>query len=171
MTISQRRPVVQRSEDVTGASDDVFVIEQSLGYLVNALARAFTRALADRIRPHGVTPAQWAVLLVLWAEDGQTQTVLSRRVAIETPTMVRTLDRMERDGLVERRRDPRDRRRVNVTLTEQGRSLRDVLVPCAVAVNEVATSDMDREERLQAVEYVRRMLTALTPRRREAGQP
>jgi MarR family transcriptional regulator for hemolysin len=92
-------------------------------------------------------------------------------VAIETPTMVRTLDRMERDGLVERRRDPRDRRRVNVTLTEQGRSLRDVLVPCAVAVNEVATSDMDREERLQAVEYVRRMLMALTPRRREAGQP
>src|SRR5918995_7450720 len=108
MTTSRLR-VVQRSEDVTvGASDDVFVIEQSLGYLVNALARAFTRALADRIRPHGVTPAQWAVLLVLWAEDGPTQTVLSRRVAIETPTMVRTLDRMERDGLVERRRDPRD---------------------------------------------------------------
>jgi MarR family transcriptional regulator, organic hydroperoxide resistance regulator len=169
MTTPRQRLVVQRSGDVTGASDDVFVIEQSLGYLVNALARAFARALGDRIRPHGVTPAQWAVLLVLWAEDGQTQTVLSRRVAIETPTMVRTLDRMERDGLVERRRDPRDRRRVNVTLTEHGRSLRDVLVPCAVAANEVATSDMDREERLLAVEYVRRMLVALTPLQREAG--
>jgi hypothetical protein len=42
-------------------------------------------------------------------------------------------------------------------------------VPCAVAANEVATSGMDREERLQAVEYVRRMLVALTPLQREAG--
>jgi DNA-binding MarR family transcriptional regulator len=58
---------------------------------------------------------------------------------------------------------------VNVTLTEHGRSLRDVLVPCAVAANEVATSGMDREERLQAVECVRRMLVALTPFQREAG--
>jgi len=75
-----------------------FVIEDSLGYLVNRVARLMARDLAERIRPAGVALGQWAVLLVLWARDGMTQAELSREVAIEPPTVVRTIDRMVRDG-------------------------------------------------------------------------
>jgi DNA-binding MarR family transcriptional regulator len=57
-------------------------------------------------------------------------------VAIEPPTMVRTIDRMVRDGLVERRADPRDARVSRIHLTARGLDLRDELVPKAVAVNE-----------------------------------
>src|SRR5438552_16797545 len=79
-----------------------FVIEDSLGYLVNRTARLMADELAERIRPAGVAIGQWAVLLFLWARDGMTQAELSRVVAIEPPTMVRTIDRMARDGLVTR---------------------------------------------------------------------
>ena len=112
-----------------------FVIEESLGYLVNRAARSMASQLAEAIRPAGVGIGQWAVLMFLWADDGLTQAELSRVVAIEPPTMVRTIDRMVRDGLVRRQADARDGRLSRIFLTDLGRSLRDELVPKAVTVN------------------------------------
>ena len=112
-----------------------YVIEDSLGYLVNRMARLMAHELAERIRPAGVAIGQWAVLLPLWARDGMTQAELSRGVAIEPPTVVRTIDRMVRDGLVTRAPDPDDGRLSRIYLTERARSLRDELVPLAAAVN------------------------------------
>jgi DNA-binding MarR family transcriptional regulator len=53
----------------------------------------------------------------------------------EPPTMVRTIDRMVRDGYVTRESDKADGRISRIHLTDLGRSLRDRLVPRAVAVN------------------------------------
>jgi hypothetical protein len=97
-----------------------FVIEDSLGYLVNRMARLMAHELAERIRPAGVAIGQWSVLLFLWARDGMTQAELSRMVAIEPPTVVRTIDRMVRDGLVIRAPDPDDGRLSRIYLTERG---------------------------------------------------
>ena len=118
-----------------GTDPQDFVIEESLGYLVNRLARLMAQQLADELRPVGIGIGQWAVLVFLWARDGMSQAELSRVVAIEPPTMVRTIDRMVRDGLVTRERDPRDARVSRILLTDRGRSLRDELVPKAAAVN------------------------------------
>jgi DNA-binding MarR family transcriptional regulator len=120
----------------TSGSSREFVIEDSLGYLVNRAARLLAQQLADELRPAGVGIGQWAVLMFLWSEDGMSQAELSREVAIEPPTMVRTIDRMARDGLVERRPDARDGRISRIYLTKRGGALRDELVPRAVAVNE-----------------------------------
>jgi DNA-binding MarR family transcriptional regulator len=91
--------------------------------------------LAEELRPAGVGIGQWAVLLVLWGRDGMSQAELSRSVAIEPPTMARTLDRMVRDGFVTRTADPADARVTRIHLTDEGRALRDRLVPSAVKVN------------------------------------
>ncbi|MEZ4596736.1 MAG: MarR family transcriptional regulator [Chloroflexota bacterium] len=55
-------------------------------------------------------------------------------VGIEPPTLVRTIDRMTRDGLVERRPDPRDARAVRITLTQKAIDLRGPLMSAAQAV-------------------------------------
>jgi len=134
-----------------------FVIEDSLGYLVNRVARLMARDLAERIRPAGVALGQWAVLLVLWARDGMTQAELSREVAIEPPTVVRTIDRMVRDGLVSRAPDPVDGRLSRIYLTERARSLRDELVPLAAAVNEEILNGLTATE----ARTLRRLLAKL----------
>jgi DNA-binding MarR family transcriptional regulator len=134
-----------------------FVIDDSLGYLVNRTARAFAGRLAAELRPYEVGIGQWAVLLHLWATDGMTQSQLARRTAIEQPTMVRTIDRMVRDGLVTRTPDPDDRRATRIMLTERGSALRDELVPLAAAVNRSATERLTDAE----VATLRRLLTTL----------
>ncbi len=143
------------------AASQVFVIEDSLGYLMNYVAKLFARAHATCLEQHGATLGQWAVLLFLWAKDGLTQTELSRHVAIDDATMVRTIDRMERDGLVRRVRNPHDRRQLNIFLTDKGRSLRDSLVPCAVAVNTTAIQDFTDAEQRQLYGLLRRIIASL----------
>jgi DNA-binding MarR family transcriptional regulator len=133
-----------------------FVIEDSLGYLVNRAARVMAQQLADELRPAGVGIGQWAVLMFLWSQDGMSQAELSRVVAIEPPTMVRTVDRMVRDGLVQRRPDPTDGRISRIYLTKRGRALRDELVPRAVAVNERNLARVGQESRA-----LRRLLTKI----------
>jgi DNA-binding MarR family transcriptional regulator len=139
------------------ADPRTFVIEESLGYLINRVARAFANRLATELRAFDVGIGQWAVLLHLWGSDGMTQAQLSRRVAIEQPTMVRTIDRMERDGLVTRTPDPNDRRASRITLTDRGWALRDDLVPLADGVNRAAASALTIDE----VETLRRLLAKL----------
>jgi DNA-binding MarR family transcriptional regulator len=118
-----------------GSDAQEFVITESLGYLVNRAARSMAHQLARELRPAGIGIGQWAVLLPLWARDGISQAELSRVVAIEPPTMVRTIDRMVRDGLVTRVPDPHDGRLTRIYLTERGRALQDELIPKAIAVN------------------------------------
>lgn len=139
----------------------LFVIEESLGYLVNYAARAFSRELSPRLAAHGARMGQWAVLMFLWAQDGQTQRELSRKVAIEDATMVRTLDRMERDGLVRRERNPRDRRQIKIFLTEKGWALRDTLVPEAIEGNRSASRRLSEDDQRQLLDLLGRVIGAL----------
>ena len=155
------RSAADASPQEAAAAPQVFVIEQSLGYLMNYVAKLFARAHATCLEQHGVTIGQWAVLMFLWAKDGLTQTELSRQVAIEDATMVRTIDRMERDGLVRRVRNTHDRRQLNIFLTDKGRSLRDVLVPCALAVNTTAVQDFTDAEQHQLQAFLHRMIATL----------
>src|SRR5687767_13962332 len=103
--------------------------------------------LAERMRPAGVGIGPWAVLLFLWARDGMSQAELARVIAIEPPTMVRTIDRMVRDGLVTRVADPADGRISRIHLTDRGRTHRDELVPLATAVNEATLARLTERER------------------------
>ena len=143
--ISRRHPGGANEED----NSSTFVIEDSTSQLVSVAARLFSRALHARFAQHEVSAGQWPLLLYLWDQDGLSQKQLSRRVQIEEATTTRTLDRMERDGLVCRVRDESDRRRINVFLTDHGQQLREELVPYAQEVNALAThglSDQDKSK-------------------------
>ena len=119
---------------------------ESLGYIVNHLARQFADDLGHRIAAHGVAVGQFPLLLVLWQEEGISQVELSRRLAIEPATTTNTLARMERDGLVERRADPGDKRGSRVYLTERGRELEEPVTAAARAVNARAVQNLSAGE-------------------------
>jgi DNA-binding MarR family transcriptional regulator len=112
--------------------------DQSVGYLMRETHRAFLRALGARISRHGVSIGMWFFLRALWEEDGLTQRELSRRVSMMEPTTATALESMERRGLISRTRNPKDRRKINIRLTDRGRRLQEVLLPYAMEVNRVA---------------------------------
>lgn len=120
--------------------------DQSVGYLVREAHRAFLRALTARVSRHGVSIGMWYFLRALWEEDGLTQRELSRRVGMMEPTTATALESMERRGLISRTRNPQDRRKVNIRLTDEGRRLRQVLLPYAIEVNQVGLAGISPKE-------------------------
>jgi DNA-binding MarR family transcriptional regulator len=125
---------------------DALVRAESLGYQVNHLARLLAQALAAGISPYGVVPGQFAQLLALYEQDGLTQRELCDRVRIEQATMAKTLQRMQRDGLVRCEPDPDDRRRIRVYLTDRARAIEGELGAAARAVNASATDGLTDAE-------------------------
>ena len=118
----------------------------SLGYVVNHLARMFAHALDHRLAPYNVARGQFPLLLILWEEEGLTQTEIARRLDIEQPTVANTLRRMERDGFVALAPDPSNRRQVLVRLTEKSRALRAPVIAGARAVNARAGASLTSDE-------------------------
>lgn len=139
----------------------MFRKEDSLGYLVNHMARLMEHGLNRRIRPLGLTTGVFPVLLELWEEDGLTQKQLVERLDIEQPTMSNTLARMERDGLVTRHKGEADGRVQFVRLTARARALREVAVAEASAVNERALIGLTPQERDLFLELTGRVIAAL----------
>ena len=140
----------------------------SLGYQVNHLARLLEQGLRTRTVAHGVVPGQFAQLLALYEQEPLTQRELCDRVQIEQSTMAYTLQRMERDGLIERTPDPADGRRSFISLTRRARELQETLASAARAVNETATqgiSDDAVDTLMKTVQQMIRNLEAAAGRR------
>jgi DNA-binding MarR family transcriptional regulator len=101
--------------------------------MVQYLARLMTADFFARISVNGIAPAQTYVLRELWRAETLSQVEISQRLDIGKATTGQTLRRLERAGLVERKRSPEDGRIIIVHLTAKGRALRE---PLAVAARE-----------------------------------
>ena len=137
-----------------------FSRDQSAGYLVNHLARLFARGLAARIKPLGLTIGTFPALLELWDKDGLTQKQLVERLDIEQATMANTLARMERDGLVTRRKDETDGRVQRVWLTDRARALQTPATAAAMQENAATLSALSTEEQAQFLSLMQRIIAA-----------
>ncbi|MFA1622450.1 MarR family winged helix-turn-helix transcriptional regulator [Rhizobium mongolense] len=127
-------------------------------YLASQLAKGFARSLQQRAARLGFSPGQFPILLELWAEDGLTQKQLLERVDIEQATMANTLARMARDGLIERRPHPSDKRAQLIFLTPNARAIEDEAVEIAREADLALFQGFKTFERELMLEYIRRLL-------------
>jgi MarR family transcriptional regulator, organic hydroperoxide resistance regulator len=101
-------------------------LDAQLCFPLYATARAVTRVYSDLLADLGLTYPQYLAMLVLWeSPDPCSVGDLGERLRLDSGTLTPLLKRLEAAGLVERRRDPEDERRVLVSTTEAGRALRD----------------------------------------------
>ena len=111
-------------------------------------AQKLLRAAADEaMSAHGVRIGQNLVLEVLWERDGLSPGELAARLQVATPTVVNTATRMVKDGLIDRRPDPGDRRLVRLYLTEKGRSAQAPIEEARARLAAHALATLTAEER------------------------
>lgn len=120
--------------------------DESAGYLVRDTHLLFAKALRNRLQTHQITPGQWYFLRTLWDEEGLSQRELSRRVGTTEPTTVSALRLLARNGMIERVRNPKDRRTINIYLTDKARDMKADLMPVAFDVNDIATRGLTDSE-------------------------
>src|SRR5262245_53911268 len=101
------------------------MLDETLTYALIKVVKTQRNQFAAAMAPLGLHVGQEQLLNQLWREDGLTQSELIGRLGVEPPTVTKTLQRLERAGLVYRAPDP-DRPRVGrVYLTDAGKALRE----------------------------------------------
>ena len=121
--------------NATPDPSDWLALDHQLCFALYAASLAMTKAYKPLLAPLGLTYPQYLVLLVLWEGDGITVSQLGERLTLDSGTLTPLLKRLEAQGLLQRRRDVTDERRVLLDLAPAGRALRDraAAVPQAIA--------------------------------------
>jgi DNA-binding MarR family transcriptional regulator len=90
----------------------------------------------SRLAPFNLTTPQYMVFNALWMGDGITIGELGQRVSLDGSTITGILDRMEKNGYVERRPNAEDRRSALVYLTKQGQDVGPKIIKFADELDE-----------------------------------
>jgi DNA-binding MarR family transcriptional regulator len=106
------------------------------------------RFLTQRFKEAGIpiTREQWTILAILWIEDGSTQQYLAQKTYRDKPSTTRLIDNLEREGLVVRRSDEKDKRINHIFLTEKAKALEEPVNDLVYETLEIATKGLTYDE-------------------------
>lgn len=116
-------------------NDDAILFNEQLCFPLYAASNLITRLYRPLLSELGLTYPQYLVMMLLWEAAPRSVSDLGNALHLDSGTLTPLLKRLETAGLVVRRRDNEDERRVFIVLTEQGRALRApaAKVPLALA--------------------------------------
>jgi MarR family transcriptional regulator for hemolysin len=105
------------------------------------------RTLADALaREHGMTRAQWMILVRLDRQPGMSQNELASLIEVEPITVGRLVDRLEARGMVERRPDPTDRRIWRLHLTPEAVPMLKEIAKARAELNAMMIADIGKKD-------------------------
>jgi DNA-binding MarR family transcriptional regulator len=136
-----------------------------VAFLLAQLGAHAAAAFADRLRPLDLRPPDAGVLRLLASSPGESQRALAEALGMHAPRLVALIDELEARGLVERRRDPRDRRNYAISLTDAGREMWRRVSEVAKQHEHALTAALEGKESAQLAALLRRIADeqALTP--------
>lgn len=127
------------------------------------IMRAIDIHSRNLLRECGITGPQLSLMWVLAEESGLTQGNLASRLSLSSATVTGIVDRLERQGLVERSRNGSDRRQVSISISESGRKVLETAPPL---LQESFLSkfgrlpEVERERILASLEAISQMMNA-----------
>ena len=109
-------------------------LDDQLCFALYAASRAVTARYRPMLEEIGLTYPQYLVMMLLWDQDHQTVGQLGTRLSLDSGTLSPLLKRLTAAGLITRRRRVEDERSVAISLTPDGRALRDKALPISEAM-------------------------------------
>ena len=118
-----------------------FYVARASNILRLRLHRAFKE------KGYNITPDQWGILNTLWRRDGRTQREISKKISKDTSSVTRMLDLLERENLVERRRNKNDRRSYQIFLAPKGKKIKNELISIVDESHKFSLKGLNEEEK------------------------
>jgi DNA-binding MarR family transcriptional regulator len=101
---------------------------KTVNNLIGKIHRAMRHFFESQIKKYNITPPQFEVLMTLWQDDGLFLSEIGKRLSRDGPTITGIIDRMEKKDLLKRKRSSRDRRIIEVYLTEKSLQMKENLM-------------------------------------------
>ena len=100
-------------------------LDNQICFRLYTATRLVTQAYTPMLNALGITYPQYLVLMVLWERDSQPVNDIAHRLLLETNTVTPLLQRMEKLGIVSRKKGKQDKRQQIVSLTEKGKAMEE----------------------------------------------
>ena len=142
-----------------------------MGQLLFVAAQAAHALAIERLEPLGLSPRAWGVLSTLTESGPLTQIELATALSIDRTAMVYLLDELEARGLVERVRNPNDRRSFLIHLTAIGRETQGKAARELAGQTEKLLEPLDAAERRQLVDLLGRITDRWRGQKAEEPSP
>ncbi|MCA9820705.1 MAG: winged helix-turn-helix transcriptional regulator [Nitrosarchaeum sp.] len=121
--------------------------EKSIGFIINNTTKMFQKIFDYELNKNvGMGLAQSKVIYALSLQPGMTQRELADKVGIETPTLVVMIDKLEKEHLVKRQNDKRDRRIKRIFITTKADRLVDSMIQSALSIKKIATKNIPEND-------------------------
>jgi DNA-binding MarR family transcriptional regulator len=122
-------------DEVDPAQVDHLTLDQQVCFALAVASRSVISLYRPLLKPLHLTHPQYLVMVAMWQNEPLTVTEISRLLQLDPPSVSPMLKRMQSAGLIERHRDALDERSVRLTLTAEGRALkqRASTIPAAMA--------------------------------------
>ena len=138
---------------------DNFKLDQSFGFLINALSLNTKHLLELRLKAHHLTVHQFGILLNIYKKGPLTQKEIAQQTNGDEPTTARLMKRLEDKGCIKRVVDEVDKRKRMVSLSPEGTALLEEILPHAQAVNREMLSSLDDAEKGTLISLLHKVLT------------
>ena len=140
-----------------GATLDSVKAFHSVGFTVSTIGYAVARDFRKILAPLELEPREFALLRAVASSEGQSQQAIGERLQIPSSRMVAFIDALEARGLIERRRNPNDRRSHALHLTPAGRELVERAFAVALAHERRVCAGLTAPEREQLLTLLQRV--------------
>ncbi|MBE9604684.1 MarR family transcriptional regulator [Acetobacteraceae bacterium H6797] len=148
--------------------DGMEAMRAGFGPLLAQTARQWRRAVDRALEPFGLTEATWLPLIHLArAPVALRQKQLAAALLLDNSAVVRLLDLLEAQGLIERREEASDRRAKAILLTDAGREMVEMVEVAALRVREEALAGVSAEDMAVVMRVLAQVLDHFMPREAE----
>ena len=152
-----KRLAAGRRERAAGAKVDLGVLPKLLGYNLRRANQASWRTYVSFIGDNKIRPGLFSLLILTRSNPGIAQIELGTHLGVDKASIVALLDRLERAGLIERRRSTRDRRRQGIFLTDAGTGELEALMVQVRQLERHMASRFNKVELEQFLGFLQRM--------------
>jgi MarR family transcriptional regulator, lower aerobic nicotinate degradation pathway regulator len=154
------KPEADKSTGLTMTAEkekpEHYVLDEQVGFVLRLVQQRHTMLFAESFE-NDLTPTQWAVIAKLKQIGACSQNLLGRHTAMDVATIQGVVDRLRRRGFVTSEPDPDDRRRVVLTLSDEGEALFERRVVSAFKATEATLEPLSAAERRQLKELLQKL--------------
>lgn len=139
-----------------------FDLNKCVGHITENAIKQISETFSRRLQNSGITRIQWIALYYVKTNKRISQRELSNLMNVQDSSAGRLIDRLERDGLIERERNSGDRRVVYIRLSETGDKLISDLMPLGIKFNEDLVSGIDEKDLIIYEKVLHKMILNIT---------
>ena len=134
-----------------------FDMNLSLGFILNRTSIQSKSLFTQKIKQFDISPEQWSLIFRTVELKGLTQKELSDSTYKDQANITRSIDRLEKEGLLKRVPNHNDRRIINIFPTEDAINLVNTIVPISSEFNSFLTKDFSEEEKQQLIKLLNKV--------------